>query len=177
MMTHVDEAPVPRVEAAGYGPPGGGYGGPPGGGYGGPPAGGAAPPGGYGGPPPGGYGGAPGGGYGPPPGGFGAPPGQFPGGAPGGGPRVHPLAIVSLVAGLLSVPACCCWFFGFPLPIGAVVCGFLALGKIKSNPQVYSGSIFCWIGMGCGALGLIMTSGFHFTNYGEIFRHRYGRRF
>lgn len=90
---------------------------------------------------------------------------------------MHPLAIVSLVAGILSIPSCCCWLFGFPLPLCAIVCGVLAMGKIKNNPQVYSGTIFCIIGMACGGLGLIMTAGFHLTNYGELLRHRYGRRF
>lgn len=66
------------IEAAGYGPPGGG-------GYGGPPGGGGPPPGGgYGGPPGGGYGGPPGG---PPPGGgYGGPPGAPPPGGGGFGP-------------------------------------------------------------------------------------------
>ncbi len=90
---------------------------------------------------------------------------------------MHPLAIVSLAAGILSIPACCCWFFGFPLPLISIACGVIALGKIKGNPQAYSGSILCMIGMGCGALGLILTSGAHFFSFGEALRHRYGRRF
>jgi hypothetical protein len=175
-MTTIDRAPAPRLQAAGYGPPGG-YGGGPPGGYGGPPPGAGGPPpgGGYGGPPPGGYGGPPpGGGYGPPPGaGFG-PPGQIGGGR---GPRVHPLAYVSLAAGILSLPACCCWFFGFPMTLCAIVCGVLALGKIKQSPQLYSGTLFCWIGIGCGGFGLVLSTGFHLTSYGELLRHRYGRRF
>jgi hypothetical protein len=162
----------------GYGgPPGGGYGGPPGGGYGGPPGGGAPPPpGGYG-APPGGYGGPPGGGYGPPPGtGFGAP-GQSAFGPPTGGPRVHPLAIVSLVAGILSMPACCCWF-GLSLPLCAMICGYLALLKIRSNPQVYSGKLFCYIGMSCGGLGFLSCLGFNSTDYGNgLLHHYFGRRF
>jgi hypothetical protein len=176
----VCQARIPGVETAGgYGPPGGSQGGPPfapgGGGYGGPPGGGASPPsGGYGGPP-GGYGqGPPAGGYGAPSGvGFGMP-GQL--GPPPGGPRVHPLAIVSLVAGLLSMPACCCWF-GLALPICAVVCGFLALGRIQGSPQVYSGTLFCYIGMACGGLGFLTCLGFHLTRFGETAWHRYGRQF
>jgi hypothetical protein len=193
-MTMVHETSGAGIEAAGgYGPPGGGggYGGPPGG-YGGPPGGGAPPPGGggYGGPPPGGYGGGPppggygggppGGGYGGPAGGgYGGPPGPGfggPGQLPAGGPKVHPLAIVSLVAGILSVPACCC-FFGFLLPIGAVACGIIALSQITKSPQVYSGKLFCYIGIGCGGLGFLMTSGFRFTGFGSEMVRRYGRRF
>jgi hypothetical protein len=172
-MNMADDAAAASLELAGYGPPGG-YGGP-----GGPPGAGPPPAGGYGGPPPGGYGpGAPppgGGGYGAPPGGGFGGPGQFAQG--GAGPRLHPLAIVSAVTGALSIPMCCCWFFSVPLPLCAIVCGIIALGKIKGNPQAHSGTVFCWIGMACGVLGLLMTSGFHLTSYGELLRHRYGRRF
>jgi len=196
-MIEVNETSVPGVEAAGgggYGPPGGGgYGGPPGGyppaggggGYGGPPGGPPPGGGGYGGgPPPGGYGGgppggAPPGGYGgPPPGGYGAPPGGGYGapGFPAGGPKVHPLAIVSLVAGILSIPLCCC-FFGFVLPIGAVACGFIALSQINKNPQAYSGAMLCYGGIACGGLGLVLT-GLRFTVLSsEITRQLSKRRF
>ncbi len=170
-----------ELEAAGggYGPPGGGYGGPSGGGYGGPPPGGGippggagAPPGGFGGPPPGGFGGAPpGGGYGPPGGMAAYPPGPM---APQTGPKVHPLALVSLIAGILSIPACCCWF-GLPLPICAIACGVIALGKIRSEPQVYSGRTLCLVGIICGSLGLLSSSTFNLTSYGSGFRRRYGR--
>jgi hypothetical protein len=84
---------------------------------------------------------------------------------------------VSLVAGVLSMPACCCWFFGFPLPIVAIACGIIALGKIKNNPLVYKGTGLCMVGLVCGSLGLLMTAGFRFTSYGELFKHRYGKRF
>ena len=119
---------------------------PPGGGYGGPN---------YGGPPAGGFG---------------------PQGQPMGGPKIHPLAIVSLVAGILSIPACCC-FFGFILPIGAIACGVIALSQINKNPQAYSGKLFCYFGMGCGGLGFLITSGFRFTSFGTEMVRRYGRRF
>ena len=164
-----NEATGDGLEAAGgYGPPGGAYGGSPGG-FGGSPGGGAPPPGGFG-APPGGFGGAPpGGGYGVPPGGYGAPRG-----GPTAGPRVHPLAFVSLITGILSVPACCCWF-GLPLPICAIACGILGLSKIRSSPQMYSGRTFCIVGILCGSFGLLTSSGSHLTSYGDGFRRRYGR--
>jgi hypothetical protein len=186
-MTIHDASGSGMEAAGGYGPPGGGgyggppggpppggYGGPPGGGYGGPPGG--APPGGggYGGPPPGGYGGPPAGGYGGPPGmggpvgGYGGPPGY----GPAAGPKVHPLAIVSLVLGILSMPACCCWF-GFLLPIGAIACGFMALTQIAKAPQVYSGNLLCYAGIACGGLGFILTAGFRFTTFGTDMVRRY----
>jgi hypothetical protein len=161
------EARGAGLEAAGgYGPPGGGYGGPSGGFGGVPPGGaGAPPPGGFGGPPPGGFGGAP-------PGGYGAPPGGLAGPTPPARPRIHPLALVSLIAGVLSVPACCCWF-GLPLPVCAIACGIIGLGKIRGNPQAYSGAVFCIVGIVCGSFGLLISSGFHLTSYGNGFRRRY----
>lgn len=116
------------IQAAGYGPPGGGGFGPPGGGA----------PGGYGGGPPGGGHGGPPGGYGPP-GGFGGPPGggpmgpvpAMPGGPFPGGPVAPPPAkksntglIIGLVVGALLV-------------VGAAVVGialylFSDVGKDKS---------------------------------------------
>lgn len=166
---HVD------VHAGGYGPPGGGppgYGGPPGGGppgYGGPPGGG--PPG-YGGPPgaPPGYGGPPPGGYGPPPGGFGGapqfgPPGFGPGGfapppAAPGGPN-EPLAIISLVLGLVSLPGgCCCSLLILPIAIGGGVTGIIALQKANANPYVSSSTKpMAIVGIVCAGLSLFLAVG------------------
>lgn len=117
----------------GYGPPPGPPG-PPGGqppGYGGPP--GARPPG-YG--PPG----APGyGGMSPPP-----PPQQTPG--------TDPLAIVSLISGIMSLLLCwCCALFWVILGPTALICGFISMSRIKKNPQQYSGH-----GL---ALGGVITGG------------------
>jgi hypothetical protein len=118
---------------------------------------------------PGGYGG-------PPPGGGFGPQGQFPP-AGGGSAKMHPLAMLSAAAGVLSMPLCCCWFFSVPMQLCAFVLGFLALGKIKSNPQAHSGAFLCWIGMGCAALGFVFSMGFHLTSYGEALKHRYRHRF
>lgn len=190
--------------AGGYGPPGGyggggppgggGYGGPPpgGGGYGGPPPGG----GGYGGPPPGGggYGGPPGGGggygsppggYGPPPGGYGPPPGGggfggpgYPmGGDPGGVARFHPLATTALVTGLVSVPLCCCVYFGAPVPITAIVCGIIGLNKIKANPQMFKGTGFCITGIVLGAVILLWDIFAIFSSVDDNLRQQYGTSF
>lgn len=168
------------VHAAGYGPPGGappgGYG-PPGGG---PPMGG--PPG-YG-PPPGGYGPPPGGppGYGPPPGGYGPPPpGGFgpPGGPPGmmmGGPRFNPLAITSLVLGILSIPSCCCWFVGAPFAIAGagLVLGIIALNKIRKSPQEWKGGGMAIAGVVCASIGLILCIFAVFSTVDDHFRQQLG---
>jgi hypothetical protein len=172
--------------AGGYGPPGGGgYGGPPppgGGGYGppgGPPPGGAPP----GGSPPG-FGGPPGG-YGPP--GFGGPPPPYapgfggpafgpPGfGPPGlGAPKVHPLAIASLVMGILSIPLCCCSFFGVWAPIGAIVCGVLAMNKIKEAPHMFTGNGLCIAGIVTGGVGLTLDALAIFSTIDDSLKGRFG---
>jgi hypothetical protein len=92
----------------------------------------------------------------------------------GSPPKVHPLALVSLITGILSIPMCCCWF-GLPLPLCAIACGIIGLGKIRNAPQLYSGRTFCIVGILCGSFGLLMTSGANLTSYGNGFRRRYGR--
>lgn len=136
----------------------GGYGGaPPGGGGGGwyPPAGGGPPGGGWA-PPPAG---APPGGYGPPPGVYG-PPGGYPqqgyGGGSGGGPRTEPLALPTLICGILSIPAMFCCYAGVPLAIASVVMGIIALGKISSHPEQNEGKGMVIAGMICAGFSILM---------------------
>ena len=178
------------VQAAGYGPPGGGppggYG-PPGGGppgYG--PPGGGAPPGGYGPPGGGGYGPPPGGGYGPPQGGgFGPPPGGFgpPGGPPGmmmmgGQPKFSPLAIIAMITGILSIPTCFCSCFApglnSPLAIAGLVCGILAMNKIKAEPNMWRGTGMAITGIVTGALGILLVLLAAFTTLDESIRSSSG---
>lgn len=118
--------------------PPGGFGSPPG--Y--PPAGGQPP--GYppgGGLPPGGmpFGQQPG--YVPPPG-YGAPaPGVAPqyGGMGGGGQKTEIMAIISLVAGIVSIPAHYCCYLGIPIGIAAIILGILSIMKINKDPQSWGG--------------------------------------
>ncbi|MFO0549171.1 MAG: DUF4190 domain-containing protein [Polyangiaceae bacterium] len=138
----------------GWGPPPGGgnpYNPPPGGGnpYGGNPYGGNAPP--------------PGNPYGPPPGApygpsdFGPPPGGTPGGFPGGPPpqATESLAWVSLGAGIAGVPLTfCCSVIGLPVPIVALVCGFMALSKIKAEPYRLGGKNLAIAGIVLAGVGL-----------------------
>jgi hypothetical protein len=165
--------PNESLETAGYGPPGGGgYGPPPGGG---PPGYGGGSPG-Y--PPPGGgppgYGPPPGGGFGPP-GGYGPPGAMMPPGMMMGGPRVSPLAIISLICGLLSMPTCFCSCvapgINGPLPLAALICGFMALGKIREAPQLWKGSEMAITGIVTGGLGFILVMMAAFTTIDESIRH------
>jgi len=167
------------LQSAGYGPPGGpppgGYGPPGGGGPGGPPGyGGPGGPPGYGGPggPPG-YGPPPGpmgppGGYGPPPGGFGPP------GAPFGmTPQFHPLAITSMVLGILAIPTCCCGLLGAPLGVAGLVLGIVSMRKIRSEPQAWKGGGMAMAGIVTASIGLILALAALFTTYDDALRTRY----
>ena len=108
--------------------------------------------GGFGPPPQGGYGGAPGG-YGPP-GGFGAPPGGF-GGGPGNYPppppirQMHTMAVVSLVAGIVS------WFMcPFVGGIVALICGQMARNAIRAEPNKWDGNGMAVGGMIAGGINV-----------------------
>ena len=138
----------------------------------------------YGAPPPGApptgappYGAAPPGappyGYPPPPG---APPHGYPPppGDPYAVPRTHPLAVVSLVCGILSLPACCCWGVAVPLEIASLVCGFLALAKIRAEPERHSGRGLCVAGMICAGTSLLFSLVWLAGNVRESIRSRYG---
>lgn len=171
------------IETAGYGPPGGGppggYGPPGGGGYG-PPPGGGPPMGGGGYGPPGGppgFGPPPGGGFGPPPGGGyggpGGPPGMM---MPGSlGPKFNPLAIISMICGILSVPTCFCSCFApglnSPLGIAAIVCGIIALNKIKAEPQMWKGGGMAIAGIVTGGVGFILVFVAWFTTFDDAIRN------
>lgn len=154
---------------------------PPGGNY--PPSGGGTPPEGggqWGGPPAAGgggqWGGHPAGGQWGPPGGGGGGWAQPPGGPPGygqqpmyssgvpGGPSYHqqgggstdPIAIVSLVLGLVSLPMHFCCYLGWPLGIGAIVCGAIAISRIGDPPNYYTGKGLAIGGMIAAGFGFIM---------------------
>lgn len=123
-----------------------------------------APPQGYG-PPPQGYGQPPG--YGPPP--QGGPPGGYlppaPGQPIGGEKRVDPLAIVSLVTGLVGLPAgfCCSWF-ALLFTFVAVGTGAFALVNISNKPDELGGKGLAIAGIVAGLLVPVMLVAFVFLS-------------
>jgi hypothetical protein len=71
--------------------------------------------------------------------------------------RTHPLAIASLVTGILAiVPGCCCGFLGIPLAIAAVITGILGMNKINADPNQFKGKGLAIAGLVCGGLGLVV---------------------
>jgi len=113
--------------------------------------------------------------YGPPPGfqpppfGYGPPPGappppnpMNPGYPP---PQMHPgnnpLAVASLVTGILAiVPGCCCSLLGMPLAIMAAVMGFVAMNQINQSQGTQGGKGLAIAGLVCGGSGI----GIHVLN-------------
>ncbi|HEY8041573.1 MAG TPA: DUF4190 domain-containing protein [Polyangiaceae bacterium] len=121
-------------------------------------------------------------GYGPPPGGFGPPPGGFgpPGGPPGmmmGGQRFSPLAITSMILGIVSIPGCCCWFIGAPVAVAGLVLGIIAMGKIRGNPQMWKGGGMAIAGIVCASVGLILAMVAIFSTVDDNLKGQYGGGF
>jgi len=61
-------------------------------------------------------------------------------------PSFNPLAIISLVCGLLSVFACCCILF-LPIPLVGLVCGLIGISQINANPQTQKGKEMAIVGV------------------------------
>ena len=63
-----------------------------------------------------------------------------------------PLAIASLVSGLLALPfTCCCGCVVFPAAIAAIVTGVMV--AIKPDAQ---GKVMAYVGIGAGALSMLI---------------------
>jgi uncharacterized sodium:solute symporter family permease YidK len=71
--------------------------------------------------------------------------------------KTHPLAIASLVTGILSIiPSCCCLgFLGIPLGLAGVLTGVLGLMKIKAAPDTFKGNGLAIAGLICASMGVI----------------------
>lgn len=68
------------------------------------------------------------------------------------------MATVSLVTGVLGLlTSFCCGLLGLPLPIVAIVCGFMAISKINQNPQQYGGKGLAIGGLVCGFVAILIV--------------------
>lgn len=85
------------------------------------------------------------------------PPGQY--GAPGGyqqPQKSSPLAITSLVTGIVGVVLCFCW--SIPIfAIAALITGILGKNQIKAAPQQYKGGGMATAGIILGAIGVVIA--------------------
>ena len=95
----------------------------------------------------------------------------------GGQAKLHPLAITALVCGIVSVPLCCCGYFGAPVPVAAIICGIIGLSKIKAAPQMFKGSGFCIAGIVTASVMLLLDIAMIFTTLDDEFRSNYGSSF
>jgi hypothetical protein len=78
-----------------------------------------------------------------------------------GGPKFQPLAITSMILGIISMPTCFCSCvapgLNSPLAIAGLVLGIIAMGKIKAQPQLYKGNGMAIAGIVTSSVGLILV--------------------
>jgi Domain of unknown function (DUF4190) len=91
-----------------------------------------------------------------------------------GGPKFNPLAITSMVLGILSIPSCCCVFIGSPMAIAGLVLGIISLGKIKQSPQMFKGGGMAIAGIVCSAVALILDLLALLTTIDDNLKSTYG---
>lgn len=61
------------------------------------------------------------------------------------------LPLISLITGIVSIPCC---YIGFIVGAVALVTGFLGMGNIKKNPNMYGGKGLAMAGMITGGIGV-----------------------
>ena len=92
----------------------------------------------------------------------------------GGQPRFNPLAITSMILGILSMPTCFCSCvlpgLNSPLAIAGLVLGIIALGKIKNANGMYKGGGMAIAGIVTSAVGLLLVLLAAFTTLDDKIR-------
>lgn len=67
------------------------------------------------------------------------------------------LGIVSLIAGIIAIPAsCCCWFLGWIPALTALVTGIIGYLQLRENPTS-DAKPFLIAGIVLGAIGLVLA--------------------
>jgi hypothetical protein len=94
-----------------------------------------------------------------------------------GGQRFSPLAITSMILGIVSIPGCCCWFIGAPVAVAGLVLGIIAMGKIRGNPQMWKGGGMAIAGIVCASVGLILAMVAIFSTVDDNLKGQYGGGF
>ena len=74
------------------------------------------------------------------------------------GPKNEQLAVASLIIGVIGLLfSFCCGLFAIPFPIIALILGFMALNKIKSDPKNLKGKEMAIAGMALGGVTLFLV--------------------
>jgi hypothetical protein len=94
-----------------------------------------------------------------------------------GGQRFSPLAITSMILGIVSIPGCCCWFIGAPVAVAGLVLGIIGMGKIRGNPQMWKGGGMAIAGIVTASVGLILAMVAIFSTVDDNLKGQYGGGF
>ncbi|MGN6369127.1 MAG: DUF4190 domain-containing protein [Phycisphaerae bacterium] len=73
--------------------------------------------------------------------------------------RQHPMAVVSLITGVISLCSCCCMLLfpvGIILSLTAVVTGIMTVRDVRARPDDYTGLPLAVIGIVCGSIELLL---------------------
>jgi hypothetical protein len=78
-------------------------------------------------------------------------------GAPIGAPpqQSNTMGLVSMILGIISIPAACCAFLGIAVGVPAVVLGILGLRKANAGEADNRGQALA--GLICGSVGLVLS--------------------
>ena len=95
------------------------------------------------------------------------------------GQQLNILALISMIAGILSLPLfpCCCGVFSIPFAVSAIIMGFIALSQIKKDPDRYTGKGMAIAGIICGFCAIALTLAYTLFTFGFAFLNaaRHGR--
>jgi hypothetical protein len=89
------------------------------------------------------------------------------------GPQSSPLAIASMILGIISIPTCCCGLLSTPIAIAGLVLGIVALRKIRTEPQQWSGSGMAIAGIATSSFGILLDVLALVTTFADAFKSRY----
>jgi hypothetical protein len=66
------------------------------------------------------------------------------------------MAIISLVAGLVSIPAHYCCYLGIPIGLAAIILGIIAIVKINKEPHRWTGKGLAIGGIAAAVVGYLL---------------------
>jgi len=67
------------------------------------------------------------------------------------------LPIVSLVLGIIAISMFCCYGFGLPFGIAALITGYLGMNNTNNNPNRYGGHGLAIAGLVTGGIGTLIA--------------------